>query len=124
MGYAAISAVNAGYQVFAVVDASGTYSKMAEEITLARVVQAGVVPIAANTLLTGADYDFMLGDSRARAIVVSEALWPQFASILANCPNVKHVIVSGANAQGRLRLQDLFGEAGTAFATAATSCAV
>jgi nicotinamidase-related amidase len=28
-----------------VVDASGTYSKMAQEITLARVVQAGVVPM-------------------------------------------------------------------------------
>ena len=34
-----------GYQVFAVVDASGTYSKMAQEITLARIVQAGVVPM-------------------------------------------------------------------------------
>ena len=34
-----------GYKVFAVIDASGTYSKMAQEITLARVVQAGVVPI-------------------------------------------------------------------------------
>jgi nicotinamidase-related amidase len=45
MAFPAISAVNAGYQVFAVVDASGTYSKMAQEITLARVVQAGVVPI-------------------------------------------------------------------------------
>ena len=31
--------------MFAVIDASGTYSKMAEEITLARVVQAGVVPM-------------------------------------------------------------------------------
>ncbi|MGZ8410011.1 MAG: hydrolase, partial [Hyphomicrobium sp.] len=27
------------------IDASGTYSKMAQEITLARVVQAGVVPM-------------------------------------------------------------------------------
>ncbi|NQF20654.1 isochorismatase family protein [Enterobacter hormaechei] len=34
-----------GYKVFAVIDASGTYSKMAQEITLARVVQAGVVPM-------------------------------------------------------------------------------
>jgi hypothetical protein len=34
-----------GYKVFAVVDASGTYSKMAQEITLARVVQAGVIPM-------------------------------------------------------------------------------
>jgi len=45
MAFPSISAVHAGYQVFAVVDASGTYSKMAEEITLARVVQAGVVPM-------------------------------------------------------------------------------
>ncbi|MCC6914744.1 MAG: isochorismatase family protein [Rhodospirillaceae bacterium] len=45
MAFPAISAVAAGYKVFAVVDASGTYSKMAQEITLARVVQAGVVPI-------------------------------------------------------------------------------
>lgn len=45
MAFPAISAVAAGYKVFAVVDASGTYSKMAQEITLARVVQAGVVPM-------------------------------------------------------------------------------
>ena len=85
-------------------------------------IKAGIVPIAVNTLLTAADYEFMLNDSRAKALVVSEALWPQFAPILANCPNVKHVIVSGANAQGRLRLQDLLGKAGPSFATAATSC--
>lgn len=45
MAFPSISAVQDGYQVFAVVDASGTYSKMAEEITLARIVQAGVVPM-------------------------------------------------------------------------------
>ncbi|KJK18086.1 hydrolase [Pseudomonas sp. NPDC087612] len=45
MAFPSISAVAAGYQVFAVIDASGTYSKMAEEITLARVMQAGVVPM-------------------------------------------------------------------------------
>ncbi|HEY3439668.1 MAG TPA: hydrolase [Paludibaculum sp.] len=45
MAFPSISAVQEGYKVFAVVDASGTYSKMAQEITLARIVQAGVVPI-------------------------------------------------------------------------------
>ena len=45
MAFPAISAIAAGYKVFVVVDASGTYSKMAEEITLARVVQAGAVPM-------------------------------------------------------------------------------
>ena len=85
-------------------------------------IKAGIVPVAVNTLLTAADYEFMLNDSRVKALVVSEALWPQFASILASCPHVKHVIVSGASVQGRLRLQDLLGRAGTSFATAATSC--
>jgi nicotinamidase-related amidase len=45
MAFPSIAAVHEGYQVFAVIDASGTYSKMAEEITLARIVQAGVVPM-------------------------------------------------------------------------------
>lgn len=45
MAFPAISAAHDGYKVFAVVDASGTYSKMAQEITLARIVQAGVVPM-------------------------------------------------------------------------------
>ena len=45
MAFPAIAAAHDGYKVFAVIDASGTYSKMAQEITLARVVQAGVVPM-------------------------------------------------------------------------------
>jgi len=45
MAFPAISAIADGYKVFVVIDASGTYSKMAEEITLARVVQAGAVPM-------------------------------------------------------------------------------
>jgi hypothetical protein len=46
-------------------------------------IKAGIVPIAANTLLTAADYDYMLRDSRARALVVSAPLLPAFAPILA-----------------------------------------
>lgn len=52
MAFPSISAVHDGYRVFAVVDASGTYSKMAQEITLARVVQAGVVPIDTGAVLS------------------------------------------------------------------------
>lgn len=45
LAFPAIQAVSDGYQVFAVLDASGASSRMAYEITLARLVQAGVVPI-------------------------------------------------------------------------------
>ena len=52
MAFPAISAIADGYMVFVVVDASGTYSKMAQEITLARVVQAGAVPMDTAAVLS------------------------------------------------------------------------
>src|SRR5436190_5545475 len=58
-------------------------------------IKAGVVPIAANTLLTTADYEYMLRDSRARALVVSAPLLPVFAPLLGKVPTLAHVIVSG-----------------------------
>jgi benzoate-CoA ligase len=85
-------------------------------------IQAGVVPVALNTLLTTADYDFMLGDSRARALVVSETLWPQFAPIVAKHKTLRHIIVSGADGKGHLRLGDLMQDAGTEFEPAPTTC--
>jgi benzoate-CoA ligase len=85
-------------------------------------IKAGIVPIAVNTLLTPGDYEFMVNDSRAKALVVSEQLWPQFAGIVERCPIVRHVVVSGADAHGRLRLQDLTAAAGGSFAAAPTSC--
>lgn len=45
MAFPAISAAAAGYTVYAVVDASGNWSKMATDLTIARIVQAGVIPI-------------------------------------------------------------------------------
>lgn len=56
---------------------------------------AGVVPVAANTLLTGKDFDFMLRDSRAKALFVSEPLLPTFEPLLGTIPTLEHVIVAG-----------------------------
>ncbi|MBK6803675.1 MAG: benzoate-CoA ligase family protein [Betaproteobacteria bacterium] len=58
-------------------------------------IKAGIVPVAANTLLTPTDYAYMLDDSRARTLVVSGALLPSFLPILAGMKHLKHVIVSG-----------------------------
>jgi benzoate-CoA ligase len=63
-------------------------------------IKAGIVPIPVNTLLTTADYDFMLRDSRARALVVSGALWERFAPILAQQLALRHVVVSGEKPPG------------------------
>ena len=84
-------------------------------------IKAGIVPVAANTLLTTADYKFMLEDSRVRALIVSEALLPAFQRLLDNLPFLKHVIVSGKDAHGHLHLQELMSRSATSFAPASTT---
>ncbi|HYZ45656.1 MAG TPA: AMP-binding protein, partial [Xanthobacteraceae bacterium] len=49
-------------------------------------IKAGIVPVPINTLLTTADFDFVLRDSRARALIVSAPLLPAFAPILDRHP--------------------------------------
>jgi benzoate-CoA ligase len=57
-------------------------------------IKAGIVPIAANTLLTPKDYEYMMQDSRAKALLVSPPLKPQFEPFLSKLPFLKHVLVA------------------------------
>jgi len=84
-------------------------------------IKAGIVPVAANTLLTSADYKFMLGDSRAKVLVVSEQLLPTFAPILSASPFLKYTIVSGKDSHGHLHLQDMMMGADSTFTPAPTT---
>ncbi|MGF6937903.1 benzoate-CoA ligase [Paraburkholderia sp. UCT70] len=45
---------------------------------------AGIVPVVANTLLTAADYTYMLTHSHARAVIVSEPLLPNVTEALSS----------------------------------------
>src|SRR6185503_10504832 len=55
-------------------------------------IKAGIVPVALNTLLTPADYEYQLKDSRARALFVSSPLLKQFDGIQAKCANLRYVV--------------------------------
>jgi benzoate-CoA ligase len=58
-------------------------------------LQAGVVPVAVNTLLTADDYDFMLSHCRARAAIVSAGLVPVLSQALgAPGQTVEHLLIS------------------------------
>jgi benzoate-CoA ligase family protein len=74
-------------------------------------IKAGVIPIPVNTLMTEEDYRFMLADSRAKALVVSEALLPKFANLIGSSEDLLHVIVSGENACGHHRFEGLLASA-------------
>lgn len=50
--FPALDAKAAGFKVYTVMDASGDPSEMASRITLARIAQAGVIPVSANAVLS------------------------------------------------------------------------
>ncbi len=83
-------------------------------------IKAGIVPVAANTLLTAADYDYMLRDSRAVALVVSEPLLALFGPLLGRHPALQHVLVSGANGGGHALLSTVMAASADAFDAAPT----
>lgn len=84
-------------------------------------IKAGIVPIAVNTLLTSADYEFMLNDSRARALVVSVPLAATFAPAIAKSTHLRHVIVSGGDAGAHRSLAALLDKSRGPFQAAPTT---
>jgi benzoate-CoA ligase len=60
-------------------------------------ILAGIVPVAANTLLTAADFEFMLRDSRAKALFVSRPLLPTFEPLVGSVGTLDHVFVAGGD---------------------------
>jgi benzoate-CoA ligase len=72
-------------------------------------LNAGIIAVPVNTLLTEDDYRFMLADSRARCLVVSEVLFPKFEKLIGACPDLDHVIVSGDNPHGYRLFEDVIG---------------
>ena len=84
-------------------------------------IKAGVVAVPINTLLTEDDYAYMLEDSRARLLVVSDELYPRFAAAIAASKDLEHIVVSGGNAHGQNRFGDLLSGAKAEPFTAPTS---
>ena len=60
-------------------------------------ILAGVVPVAANTLLTTQDFDFMLRDSRAQGLVVSQELLPAFEPLIGAIGTLQAVVVADSD---------------------------
>jgi len=61
-------------------------------------IKIGAVPVPLNTLWRAADYQYVIRDSRASALIVSAALLPVIQSIPpADRPSVRHIIVTSAH---------------------------
>ena len=86
-------------------------------------IRAGIVPVLANTLLTPADYTYLLADSRARHVFVSPALADILADArgaLAPAPSL-HVVAGGQAALETL-LTAADGDDGVAATSSDEAC--
>lgn len=91
MAFPSIAAVHDGYKVFAVVDASGTYSKMAQEITLARIVQAGVVPMDTAAVASELQKTWHRDDAQQWAEVYTK-IFPPYALLIESYAKAQDVV--------------------------------
>lgn len=82
MAFPTLSALAAGYKVFAIIDASGNWSKMATDITIARVTQAGAVPIDTYAVLAEIMHTWNRPDAMDFAAVMVDHIVPPYRALM------------------------------------------
>jgi nicotinamidase-related amidase len=72
VAFPALQAKADGYKVYTVMDASGDVSAMAFDATLARMVQAGIIPVTTNTILSESHRTWNRADAAKWGALYSE----------------------------------------------------
>jgi benzoate-CoA ligase len=70
-------------------------------------MKLGAVPVPVSDALGPADYEFLLNDSRARAMVVAEGPAAAIAEVRGRCPWLETVITTGRARRGQLGYERL-----------------
>ncbi len=95
MAFPALSAVVAGYKVFTIIDASGNWSKMATDITLARVTQAGAMPIDTFAVLGELMSTWNRPDAMEFAQIMIDQLLPPYRALNESYEKAQSVVKQG-----------------------------
>jgi nicotinamidase-related amidase len=95
MAFPAISAIEAGYKVFAIIDASGNWSRMATDITIARVVQAGAMPIDTFAVLGEIQGTWNRPDANAFGAVMQDYVLGTYRELVESYAKAQTVQQSG-----------------------------
>lgn len=83
-------------------------------------IKIGAVPIPTNTMFKPADYQYILNDSRAKAVVVSAELLDNITAIRDNLKYLRNVIVVGEPVGNTLGFDDITKGQSTELETADT----
>jgi nicotinamidase-related amidase len=95
MAFPTLSALVAGYKVFCIIDASGNWSKMATDLTLARVVQAGAMPIDTYAVLAELMSTWNRPDAMEFAAVMVEHIVPPYRALMESYDKAQSVQKTG-----------------------------
>ena len=88
--FPALDAKAAGFNVYAVVDASGDPSEMASRTTLARFVQAGIVPTSTNAVICELHRTWRRPEAEEIADIYTVAT-PNYRAVMESYHNAKNV---------------------------------
>lgn len=95
MAFPALSALEAGYKVFCVIDASGNWSPMATDITIARVTQAGAMVTDTYAVLAEIMSTWNRSDAFDFAGVMVDHVVPPYRSLMESYDKAQSVQKSG-----------------------------
>ncbi len=85
------------------------------------VMKIGAVPVPVGDTLHSAEYAFLINDSRACAVVASDAVAPAILSARADCPRLSAIVVVGKPGRGVLPYERLLERASPNLEAADTS---
>lgn len=91
MQFPALSALAAGYKVFTVIDASGNWSKMATDITIARVTQAGAMPIDTYAVVAEIQNTYNRPDWMAYSAIGVDHIVPRYRMLMESYDKAQNV---------------------------------
>lgn len=91
MAFPTLSALAAGYKVFCIIDASGNWSKMATDITIARIAQAGAMPIDTYAVLAELMSTWNRPDAMDFAAVMYEHIVPPYRALMESYDKAQNV---------------------------------
>ncbi|WP_204150396.1 isochorismatase family protein [Leptolyngbya sp. CCY15150] len=91
MAFPTLSALAAGYKVFTIIDASGNWSQMATDLTLARVVQAGAMPIDTYAVIGELMNTWNRPDAMEFAAVMVDHIVPPYRALMESYDKAQSV---------------------------------
>lgn len=91
----ALSAIEEGYRVFAVFDASGNWSKMGTDITMARLAQAGVMPVDTFAVMCEVMGTWNRPDSMQFGQIMADHVMPHYRLLFESFDKAQKVVHDG-----------------------------